>query len=216
MKKKTTPVIADGGDEVVTKVYKTVESFISNVPGTKEQESQDAFTRARHIANAAAAKAALVSGGLALPPGPLGMATILPDIVAIWKLQAQMVADIAGAFGKTAFLTREQMLYCLFKHAAAQLVRDLVTRVGERFLVRRVSLRAMQQIVQKVAGKITQRAIGKTLSRWLPVVGVLGVGAYAYYDTAQVGATAIDLFQRELELESESGPPDIIIEGPLI
>lgn len=203
MPKRTTLPAPDGGDDPLHKVYKTIERFVSNVPSTDEHKSKDPLTRARHIANTAAAKAALISGGLALPPGPLGFATIFPDLITIWKLQAQMVADIAGAFGKTAFLTREQMIYCLFKHAAAQLVRDLVTRVGERFLIRRVSLRAMQRIIQKIAGRVTQRVIGRALSRWLPIVGALGVGAYAFYDTAQVGKTAIELFQEDLELEAD-------------
>jgi hypothetical protein len=79
-------------------------------------------------------------------------------------------------------------------------VRDLVTRVGERLLIRRVSLEAMERIIRKAAGRVTQRVIGKALSRWLPIVGAVGVGAYAFYDTAQVGKTAIDLFQRNLEL----------------
>lgn len=203
MPKKTALPAPNDGDDPLHKVYKTIERFVSNVPSTDEHKSKDPLTRARHIANTAAAKAALIAGGLALPPGPLGFATILPDLIAIWKLQGQMVADVAGAFGKTAFLTREQMIYCLFKHAAAQLVRDLVTRVGERFLIRRVSLRAMQQIIQKIAGRVTQRVIGRALSRWLPIIGALGVGAYAFYDTAQVGKTAIELFQKDLELEAD-------------
>lgn len=201
MPKKTALAPPGPGNHPLAKLYKAIERFISEVPSTDEHKTKDPLARARHIANTGAAKAALLSGGLALPPGPLGFATIIPDLIAIWKLQAQMVADIAGVFGKKAFLTREQMLYCLFKHAAAQLVRDLVTRVGERLLVRRVSLGAMQRTIRKIAGRVTQRIIGKALSRWLPIVGAVGVGAYAFYDTAQVGKTAIDLFQKNLELE---------------
>jgi hypothetical protein len=197
---KTTALAARDPGNTLDKLYKAIERFISDVPSTDEHKGKDPLARARHIANTAAAKAALLSGGLALPPGPIGFATIIPDLIGIWKLQAQMVADIAGVFGKKAFLTREQMLYCLFKHAAAQLVRDLVTRVGERLLIRRVSLETMERIIRKAAGRVTQRVIGKTLSRWLPIVGAVGVGAYAFYDTAQVGKTAIDLFQRNLEL----------------
>jgi hypothetical protein len=33
----------------------------------------------------------------------------------------------------------------------------------------------------------------------VPVVGALGVGAYAYYDTGQVAATAMALFSRDIE-----------------
>jgi hypothetical protein len=35
----------------------------------------------------------------------------------------------------------------------------------------------------------------------LPVVGALGVAGYAYYDTAQVAATAISLFEKDVARE---------------
>jgi hypothetical protein len=35
---------------------------------------------------------------------------------------------------------------------------------------------------------------GRGIARWLPVVGAIGVGAYARYDTRQVARTAIALF----------------------
>ncbi len=115
-----------------------------------------------------------------------------------------MVADIAGIYDKNAYLTREQMIYCLFRHTAAQAVRDLVVRVGERILVQGVSLGAMQVIAREVGISITRRAIRKGVSRWLPVIGALGVGTYAYFDTAQVARTAIELFEREITLDCSS------------
>jgi len=191
----------------LTRLHRAVDKLIATIPETDERTSKDPLARARAIANSAAAKAAIVSGGLALPPGPLGLLTILPDLVAIWKIQAQMVADIAGTFGKAAFLTREQMLYCLFKHAAAQLVRDLVARVGERVLIRQASLHTMEKLIGRISVKISQRMIGESISRWLPLVGAIGVGAYAYYDTAQVAKTAIELFASEIVFVEEAGHP---------
>ena len=114
-----------------------------------------------------------------------------------------MVADIAGAYGKKGYLNREQMLYCLFRHAAAQAVRDIAIRVGERILIRRTALRSGQRALQRIGVRITQRIAGKAIARWLPIVGALGVGAYAYYDTGQVADTAIDLFRREIEFDLE-------------
>jgi hypothetical protein len=119
-----------------------------------------------------------------------------------------MVADIATAFGQEAFLTREQMLYCLFRHAAAQAVRDLVIRVGERALIRRVPLSALQRVVRKVGVRVSQRVIGRGVSRWLPVIGALGVAGYAYYDTGQVAHTAIELFGRPIDVEPEIADMD--------
>ena len=35
------------------------------------------------------------------------------------------------------------------------------------------------------------------------MIGALGVGAYAFYDTGQVAKTAIELFQKEIDIEVE-------------
>ena len=178
------------------RVAEAILGFLSQIPTTSEPLNPTPKDRARHIASKAARKACTISGMLALPPGPAGLVTILPDLVAVWRVQAQMVADIAGAFGQSAVLSREQMLYCLFRHTAAQAVRDLVVRVGERYLVRTAGLRVLQAIAAKVGVKVTQRAIATSVSRWLPVVGIVGVAGYAYYDTARVGATAIAFFEK--------------------
>jgi hypothetical protein len=57
---------------------------------------------AREITRRAAATAAVTAGSLAIPPGPLAWLTIVPELVAVGKIQAQMVSDIAGVYGKTA------------------------------------------------------------------------------------------------------------------
>jgi hypothetical protein len=136
-----------------------------------------------------------------MPPGPMGLLTIIPDLIAVWKIQAQMVADIAGAYGKTGNLSKEQMLYCLFKHILAQSMRDIVVRVGERLVVKRATLQVLQKTLQKVGVKVTQRLIGKGVSRWLPIIGALGVAAYAYYDTGKVAENAIEFFSSEIDVE---------------
>ena len=41
--------------------------------------------------------------------------------------------------------------------------------------------------------------MGSGASRWLPVIGAVGVGAYAYWDTSRVAKTAIDLFGRQVK-----------------
>lgn len=185
-------------------VIQALLDFISDIPSTSELTSSDPQVRAREIARSASLKAGATSASFALPPGPLGMVTVIPDLIMIWKIQAQMVADIAGAFGKSSMLSREQMLYCLFRHTAAQAVKGLVMRVGERLLIRRASLRFLQNVAKSVGLRITQRAIGTAVSRWIPLVGALGVGGYAYYDTSNVADTAIDLFSEEVS--ADAGP----------
>jgi hypothetical protein len=180
-------------------VQKLLEVIV-HVPATAEPASQTPEVRCRAIIRGAALKAAGTSGTLALPPGPWGMLTVLPDLVAVWKIQAHMVPDIAAAYGQTALLSPEQMLYCLFRQTASQAVRDLVVRFGDRLAIRRVPRRVLQRALRQVGLKMAQRLAGRTASRWLPVVGALGVAAYAYRDIRRVGHTAIELFSRDVVL----------------
>ena len=157
--------------------------------------------RAHDLGRAAARRASLLAGSLALPPGVLGWLTVLPELIGVWKLQRQLVSDIAGVHGKTATLNREQMLYCLFKHVSAQLFRDVVVRAGERVLIRSASVNALQALAQRLGVKIAHGTLGRGASRFVPLIGAIWVGAYAYYDTMQVARTASELFARDIAIE---------------
>lgn len=182
------------GDHVTDAIMK----LVSKVPPSSEICSATPDARVRKLVRDAARTTAGISGGAALAPGPLGMLTLLPDLVGVWKVQAQMVADIAATYGKSATLTQEQMVYCLFKHSAAQLLRDIIVREGGRYLVLPVSLRMMRSLATKIGIQVGQRSVGKAIARYAPLVGALGVGAYAYYDTQKVADTAIELFGSEV------------------
>jgi len=200
-------VPTSGADRGDSPVARAILEFVSRIPesdvpaatrGTAEEEC-------RRLASSAANKAALTAGSLALPPGPLGWLTVLPELVAIWRIQGQLVSDIASVYGKTAKLGREQMLWCLFRHTAAQAFRDVAIRVGDRLVFRTAATSVLQRVAGRIGVSVSKRAVGKGISRWLPIVGALGVGAYAYYDTGQVAKTAIDLFSGEVHVDDE--PP---------
>lgn len=181
-------------DSLVERLTRSVLEVAGHVPDTEEPVSRGPQHRAHAIADTAASKAALAAGTLALPPGPIGWLTIVPELAAIWRIQRQMVADIAGAYGVSADLTRSHMLYCLFRHAAAQAVRDIGVQVGARLLIQDLPLRAIEKVAAKIGISVSKRLVGRGIARWLPMVGAVGVGAYAYYDTRQVARTAIALF----------------------
>ncbi len=187
-------VAAADARSAATRLGDVVLELASYVPASRELATSGPDAHADRLANAAAKRAALAAGTLALPPGPLGWLTILPELVAIWQIQRQMVADIAAAYGASAELTRSQMLYCLFRHAAAQALRDVGVQVGARMIVRDLPLRAIERVAAKIGVRLSRRVAGRGVSRWLPVIGAIGVGAYAYYDTRQVARTAIALF----------------------
>ncbi|HEX7369871.1 MAG TPA: EcsC family protein [Rhodanobacteraceae bacterium] len=181
------------------KIAEQILDFLADIPSSKELPREHPRARVEAIALAARRKAFLASSSLALPPGPIGWLTVLPELVAIWRIQAQMVADIAAACGRHTTLTREQMLYCLFRHAASQAVRDLAVRAGQRWIVQAATTHTLRGVTRRIGVKLSERALGSSLARMLPVAGALGVGAYAWYDTRQVARTAIAMFSREVE-----------------
>ncbi len=203
MTKQTQQVLAVIAPVEHGRITEAILDFVSRVPTSTIGNSTNPAAEARRLANRAAQRAALTAGSLALPPGPLGWLTLLPELIAIWKIQGQMVSDIAAAYGRHTTLGREQMMWCLFRHTAAQAFRDLVVRMGDRLVFRSMSYGVAQRVARQVGVKLTQRTLSKGISRWLPVIGALGVGAYAYYDTGQVASTAIAMFEGEIAIEDE-------------
>jgi hypothetical protein len=176
-------------------VVDAIENIVASIPAPREAASSEPGSAARALARKSATRAAALSGALALPPGLFGMLTVLPDLIAIWRIQAQMVSDISGLYGKEVELTRAHMVYCLFRHATSQVARDVVVRAGERLVIRQVSGGALKSVLTSVGMSVTQRVAGTAASRWFPVIGAAAVAGYAYYDTLQVAKTAISLLE---------------------
>jgi hypothetical protein len=177
-------------DAQAREVTSVIERVIADVPAPRTSAAEHPDRAAARIAKSAAQRAALVSGSLALPPGPLGLLTVLPDLYVIWRTQRQMVADIFAVYGRTAELSRTHMLYCLFRHAASHVLRDVAVRSGQRFIVRQLSSRALTTAASKIGVVVSTRVVGTATSRWIPLAGAAAVSAYAYWDTLQVAKTA--------------------------
>ncbi|MEJ7667353.1 MAG: hypothetical protein WKH97_01180 [Casimicrobiaceae bacterium] len=171
-------------------IHGMIERVIASVPKPQTMAVADPHRQATLIARKAAKRSAMLSGALALPPGPIGMLTVLPDLYLIWQTQRQMVADIFGLYGRSAELTRVHMLYCLFRHAASQVLRDVAVRTGQRMMMQQLSSSALKHVVSKIGANVTRRLTGNAASRWVPLAGAAAVSAYAYWDTLQVARTA--------------------------
>jgi len=193
------PVPAGAHPREVTGI---IERVIADIPAPRTHAVLDAAGAAEKIGRDAAQKAALVSGSLALPPGPFGLLTVLPDLFLIWKIQRQMVADIFALHGRSAELTRTHMLYCLFRHMASQVLRDVAVRTGQRVVIEQLTSGALKSALHSLGASVTQRLAGKAATRWIPLAGAAAVGAYAYWDTLQVAKTA----RRLLEASRHESP----------
>lgn len=159
------------------------DKIFSEIPTSTLSPSSSPDEKIKRLTEAAALKAAAVSTTLSAPGGIVGMLSSVPDLFAIWRIQAQLVADIAATYGKLGYLNKQSLAWCLCKESVAQIVRDVAVRTGTHLLVHKFSLR--------------------TLSKAVPVLGALGCGVYAAYDTFGVAKTAKEFFSNP-----ESGPQD--------
>ncbi|MFG6412976.1 hypothetical protein ACG02S_03580 [Roseateles sp. DC23W] len=179
-----------------------VLALVAQPPQAEFKPSARPAEAAASVIDRAATRAAVAAGALALPPGPLGWATIAPEMLTVWHIQRQLVADIAALYGRSAQLGPAQMMWCLFRHTAAQALRDLGVRMGERIIVRPAAQLLLQRVAAAVGVHMGKQAATRVLSRWVPVVGAAGVGAYAYWDTRQVGRAAQQLFQHDQVIDN--------------
>lgn len=177
------------------KAVNIIFDLITDIPDSLHNATNNPEAKVKLLTQQAAFKAAAVSATLSIPAGFTGILTAIPDIAAIWRIQAQLVADVAATYGKLALLSREAMVWCLFRHSAASLLRDLAVRTGSRIVVQKLSSTALKKLVEKIGLKISSSFVSKTILRAIPAIGAIGNGAYAYYDTTEVGKTAAAYFK---------------------
>ena len=201
-------------EKLKEKAINLIFELITEIPDSLHCSTDDPDAKVKLLTQQAAFKAATVSATLSIPAGFTGILTAIPDIAAIWRIQAQLVADVAATYGKLAVLTREAMVWCLFRHSAASLLRDLAVRTGSRIVVQKLSSTALKKIIEKIGLKISSSFVSKTILRAIPAIGAIGNGAYAYYDTTEVGKTAAAYFKaladqdvQNTESEGEASEP---------
>ncbi|MBQ0958635.1 EcsC family protein [Ideonella sp. 4Y11] len=174
-----------------------VLGVIGQAPRSRLRRRADPAAACDDLIRRAAGKSAMAAGALALPLGPIGWLTVLPELATVWRLQSALVADIAAVHGHPP-PSPEQLLYCLFDHTGARIVRQLLVQTGERGLVQVASAQLLRMAAAKVGASIAKRVAGRSLARWLPLAGAAGMAAWAAWDTRQVGRTAQALYARPL------------------
>lgn len=211
--------MSDCTDEKMEKFKEKLSTLlfelITDIPESLYTPSESSDEKIKKLIRQAAVKASLVSATLSVPAGVTGVLTSIPDIAAIWRIQAQLVSDIAATYGKFAQLSREAMVWCLFRHSAAQLVRDIAVHTGSRIVVQKVSFAVLETLLKKIGVKVSTKFLGRAALRAIPAIGALGNGAYSFYDTTEVGKTAASYFKALADNPEDplAEEADVIIEN---
>ncbi len=157
-------------------VRETLFDLVTHIPQPRVVPEGDVVLQIIQLIKEASFRSAALSGLLSLPPGPLGMLTVVPDMIVVWRLQSQLIADIAHLCGTYDQLDRDSMIFCLFSNGQSN-IQDLLVRAGER-----------------VGLRIGRRFLGEGLARWAPLVGAFAVARYTKGDTTRVGENAVGYF----------------------
>jgi hypothetical protein len=148
---------------------------------------------------AASWKAFTFSTVSGLAPGPAGWVTILPEIIAVTKIQISLVYAIAKHYGKTSKFNSGTVVL-IFANEAGIATRGALARVGERLIVRALSSEAVRALSRRIGVKIGARITQRIVGRWVSVVLAPVFGAFSKSMTTRIGREAVKLFSTDFEI----------------
>ncbi|MCC6276000.1 MAG: EcsC family protein [Leptospiraceae bacterium] len=181
----------------------TLISGVENYQSPYAKTVNDPSDIVDSLVQSASLKSAAISATLSLPPGPFGWISVLPELFLIFRIQGHMIKDIAALYGKDVKLTRELLLYCMFKHGSAHVFRRMIEETSARIIIRPTTLQLFEKLVKLVGMKISRKILKGNLLRWVPLIGATITGGFAYLDTRTVGKTAKELFAKDLFIVPE-------------
>jgi hypothetical protein len=157
---------------------------------------------ARELAQTAAIKTAGISTGLSLPVGFISLLTILPELFMVYRIQGHLIKDIASLYGKESLVTKELLIYCMFKQTGLRLVERLLVDVGTKIIIRPTTIRFVESLLEKIGTHLSKKLIRNQFLKWLPLLGAVITGSLTYLDTKYIAATANGLFAKDILFES--------------
>ncbi len=148
-------------------------------------------------------QSALISFGAGSIPGVGGVLSILPETYLLLKLQARMIKDIAILLGRESFLSKEILLYCLFKESKINLLETSIRITGTKLLVRPISL----DLITNIFYKLVLNKVGKNKNQKNQIlfsfISAITNGSISFLDTQIVGNTANSIFLSDIEFEED-------------
>jgi hypothetical protein len=149
----------------------------------------------------AAKKAFRVSTALGLIPGPIGMATIIPEVAALAGIQIGLIRRIAGYHHKQEKVSTELVLLILGNVMGVAAGEALVRKMGAALVVRSVNTGVIRGISRAVGSRIVEKAAERAAGRWIPAMTAPVFGYMSRSLTRKIGREANKLFALEIIAE---------------
>jgi hypothetical protein len=139
----------------------------------------------------------VIAGTANLLPGPLGALAVIPELTLVIRNQIQMIYDLGVAHGREAQLNSRSLL-AIFATVSGGGAIGLAAVKGGQLIVKRASLRVIQQVIVWLGGKITQRALKALLAKYVPIVGAAAMAVWARQSTVAMGREAARLMLQDI------------------
>lgn len=153
----------------------------------------------------AAQKAFWVSTTLSAVPGPFGLATILPEIGAVTKIQINLVYKIAKYYKNLETINHSIVLLIFANALGLTIGNQLVRRVGVRLVIKALSAPVIERIAQRIGLQIAAGITKRIAGRWLIVIAAPIFGLFSKKMTQKIGIEATALFAEAIEVEDMNG-----------
>jgi len=150
-------------------------------------------------------KAFSVSFASGMMPGPFGMATILPELAAVTKIQMDLLYKIAKYHGRLDQVNRTLVLYVFGCALGVTAGRLLVQRAGSRLIVKAFSTQAAQKIAAAIGARIGSSFVQRSAGRWICMATAPVFALLSKRMTEKIGGYAEDLFRQDIEIETIEG-----------
>ena len=144
-------------------------------------------------------KAFGASAMMSLPPGAIGYATIIPELISITKIQIDLIHQIAAYYGKLDEAKNPKILLLIIANAGGvETVKNLYEKIGANYLIKALGTEVVKDLAKKIGINLTQNAISKLVGRWIPIAMSPIFGYYSKKLTEKTGKCAIELFSNTI------------------
>lgn len=152
----------------------------------------------------AARKSFLVSAGFSAVPGPLGLATIIPEVARITQIQVDLIYRIAGSYGKREAIN-QTLLALIFGHAlGVSIGTGVVRKMGAKIVIQTMEKPAIQRILRRLGMEMAAQVSERVAGRWVSVLTAPLFGAFSYSMTRKIGDKSQEFFAAEIEMASQA------------
>ncbi len=180
--------------------FERILENVLNTLGPNPDEIKVDGTSQKMIRKASRA-AFLISTGAGIPTGPMGLATIVPEVVALIKLQMDLIFKVAKFHQQEAKVNKTIILTVLGVAMGVVLKHALINKVGTRLIVKSLSAEGAKRITREIGEKFATGLLKRGLGRWIPLMLAPVFGYLSLSMTRKVGREAESLFSHELEVD---------------